>query len=181
MANGKSEGGFSRTTVSQQFVINGKEYAALEDMPADVRARYEKLMSGMGRDENGNGIPDMFEQDGVFPNLAQMMKTEGPVAMKSFSVGGGPGSAQNTADIKRQMGKALFSLLVPALRGMDMNMDGDRDKETQDRYVQDGHRDKTPPMPKPSVSVREDGHGSLWNWIIPLAVIAGIIYGVFAG
>lgn len=42
--------------------FNGRTYNSLEEMPADQRAAYEQVMSFM-KDENNNGIPDMFEGD----------------------------------------------------------------------------------------------------------------------
>jgi hypothetical protein len=42
--------------------FNGKTYNSLEEMPADQRAAYEQVMAFM-KDENNNGIPDMFEGD----------------------------------------------------------------------------------------------------------------------
>jgi hypothetical protein len=42
--------------------FNGKTYNSLEEMPADQRAAYEQVMAFM-KDENHNGIPDMFEGD----------------------------------------------------------------------------------------------------------------------
>lgn len=44
--------------------FNGKTYNNLDEMPADQRAAYEQVMSFM-KDENHNGIPDMFEGDVV--------------------------------------------------------------------------------------------------------------------
>jgi hypothetical protein len=44
--------------------FNGKTYNSLEEMPADQRAAYEQVMSFM-KDENHNGIPDMFEGDAI--------------------------------------------------------------------------------------------------------------------
>jgi hypothetical protein len=42
--------------------FNGKTYNSLEEMPVDQRAAYEQVMAFM-KDENNNGIPDMFEGD----------------------------------------------------------------------------------------------------------------------
>jgi hypothetical protein len=42
--------------------FNGKTYNSLEEMPADQRAAYDAVMNFM-KDENNNGIPDMFEGD----------------------------------------------------------------------------------------------------------------------
>ena len=44
--------------------FNGKTYNSLEEMPADQRAAYENVMAFM-KDENHNGIPDMFEGDAI--------------------------------------------------------------------------------------------------------------------
>src|SRR5512145_2855686 len=44
--------------------FNGKTYNSLEEMPADQRAAYEQVMAFM-KDENNNGIPDLFEGDVV--------------------------------------------------------------------------------------------------------------------
>jgi hypothetical protein len=42
--------------------FNGKTYNSLEEMPVDQRAAYEQVMAFM-KDENNNGIPDLFEGD----------------------------------------------------------------------------------------------------------------------
>jgi hypothetical protein len=42
--------------------FNGKSYNSLEEMPTDQRAAYEQVMAFM-KDENNNGIPDLFEGD----------------------------------------------------------------------------------------------------------------------
>jgi hypothetical protein len=44
--------------------FNGKTYNSLEEMPADQRAAYEHVIAFM-KDENHNGIPDMFEGDAI--------------------------------------------------------------------------------------------------------------------
>ena len=53
--------------------FNGKTYNSLEEMPADQRAAYEQVMSFM-KDENNNGIPDMFEGD-VIQKMIGMAST----------------------------------------------------------------------------------------------------------
>ena len=42
------------------IVIDGKTYHGVEDMPPDVRQKYERAMQSLG-DANGNHIPDAFE------------------------------------------------------------------------------------------------------------------------
>ena len=44
--------------------FNGKTYNNLDEMPADQRSAYEQVMAFM-KDENHNGIPDMFEGDAI--------------------------------------------------------------------------------------------------------------------
>jgi hypothetical protein len=53
--------------------FNGKTYNSLDEMPADQRAAYEQVMSFM-KDENNNGIPDMFEGD-VIQKMIGMAST----------------------------------------------------------------------------------------------------------
>ena len=44
------------------FVVDGKTYNSLEELPADARAKYEQAMGAF--DKNNNGIPDMVENMG---------------------------------------------------------------------------------------------------------------------
>ena len=53
--------------------FNGKTYNSLEEMPADQHAAYEQVMAFM-KDENHNGIPDMFEGD-VIQKMMTMAST----------------------------------------------------------------------------------------------------------
>jgi hypothetical protein len=53
-----------RSTAMAIISFNGKTYNSIEEMPADQRAAYEQVMSFM-KDENNNGIPDMFEGDAI--------------------------------------------------------------------------------------------------------------------
>ncbi len=43
------------------IVFNGVEYASPDEMPADVRARFQEAMNLM-QDRNGNGVPDLLEK-----------------------------------------------------------------------------------------------------------------------
>jgi len=42
-----------------KFVVDGKEYNSLEDLPPEMRAKYEQAMGAF--DQNRNGIPDFVE------------------------------------------------------------------------------------------------------------------------
>jgi hypothetical protein len=44
---------------TMKFVVNGREYNSLEDLPPEARAKYEQAMSTI--DKNQNGIPDFVE------------------------------------------------------------------------------------------------------------------------
>ncbi len=44
---------------NMKIIVDGKEFNRLEDLPLEVRARYEKAMAKL--DANGNGIPDFVE------------------------------------------------------------------------------------------------------------------------
>lgn len=46
-------------TNAVRVVVNGKEFNSLDDLPPDVRAKYEKAMGAL--DANHNGIPDFVE------------------------------------------------------------------------------------------------------------------------
>lgn len=46
--------------MSSQFIINGKAYDSVDEMPPDVRASYE-AMQNLFADGNQNGIPDVME------------------------------------------------------------------------------------------------------------------------
>ena len=56
-----------------QIFFNGKQYNSLDEMPADQRAAYEQVMAFM-KDENNNGIPDLFEGD-VIQKMMGMAST----------------------------------------------------------------------------------------------------------
>lgn len=66
------------TTNTTKFVVNGREYDNLEDLPADARAKYEKAMGNM--DKNRNGIPDFAEDmiKNVQPVQSQVIQTTTP-------------------------------------------------------------------------------------------------------
>lgn len=55
------------------IVIDGKTYNSVNDMPPDVRAKYEKAMSAF-RDENRDGTPDVFEASSSSQVVANTMK-----------------------------------------------------------------------------------------------------------
>jgi hypothetical protein len=49
--------------MATRIVFNGREYASLEEMPADVRLAYDKVM-GLLADKDQDGVPDIMQQAG---------------------------------------------------------------------------------------------------------------------
>src|ERR1041384_7011925 len=46
------------------IVIDGKTYNSVEEMPPDIRQKYEQAIQSLG-DANGNHIPDLFENRNI--------------------------------------------------------------------------------------------------------------------
>jgi hypothetical protein len=63
------------------IVINGKTYNSVNEMPEDVRKQYEQAMNSL-RDENGNQIPDAFENMNI---LADKHRDGIPDAFENIS------------------------------------------------------------------------------------------------
>ena len=51
------------------IVIDGKTYKSVEEMPEDIRRKYENAMRAL--DKNQNGIPDMLENTNLFADKNQ--------------------------------------------------------------------------------------------------------------
>ncbi len=52
------------STTTSKIVVNGREYASVDEMPSDVRQIYERMMN-MRVDSDGDGVPDVFEGKGA--------------------------------------------------------------------------------------------------------------------
>jgi hypothetical protein len=57
----------SNTISSTRIVADGNEYNSLDELPPEVRAKYEQAMGAL--DSNRNGVPDFFE--GIMHRPAQ--------------------------------------------------------------------------------------------------------------
>ena len=97
---------------SMKIIVNGKEFNSLEDLPPDVRARYEEAMGKL--DTNRNGMPDFL--DGMIntpmqtTNVATSFETETPRPSKPLPV-----SPTITPDTSNGWMLALTGLLVVLL------------------------------------------------------------------
>lgn len=58
--------------MSNQFIINGKTYNSVDDMPPDVRAQFESMSNLLG-DKNQDGVPDLLGN--VLNGNATVMQT----------------------------------------------------------------------------------------------------------
>ena len=54
-----------KVTTNMRFKYNGQVYNSLDELPPDVRPRYEKIMGQMDKDHDG--IPDFIEGKGIQP------------------------------------------------------------------------------------------------------------------
>jgi hypothetical protein len=66
------EGMVSNMISSTKIIAEGNEYNSLDELPPDVRAKYEQAMGAL--DSNRNGVPDFFE--GMMNTPVQKNKTQ---------------------------------------------------------------------------------------------------------
>ena len=75
---------------SMKIIVDGKEFTGIQDLPPEVRARYEEAMGKL--DANRNGIPDFVE--GMLRNTNQTINTStafaAEAAPSSTPLGSGP-------------------------------------------------------------------------------------------
>jgi len=57
----------------RRIVIDGKSYNSVDEMPPDVRAKYEQAMRNF-KDSNQDGTPDMFEVSASKQVISNTMK-----------------------------------------------------------------------------------------------------------
>jgi hypothetical protein len=51
----------SFTKITTRITVDGRTYSSLEEMPADVRRKYEETIGRLLADRDGNGVPDVLE------------------------------------------------------------------------------------------------------------------------
>ncbi len=59
-----------KTAVNTKIIVDGKEFNSIDEMPPDVRQKYEQAMQPL-RDLNTNNIPDAFETTSLFADKNQ--------------------------------------------------------------------------------------------------------------
>ncbi len=73
--------------MATRFIVNGNEYASVEEMPADVRQVYDAALERLA-DDNKNGVPDILEAN-VPGKVVAVQHSEVSVNGKSFAAGAG--------------------------------------------------------------------------------------------
>lgn len=94
-------------TTTTRFTIGGKTYNSVDEMPADVRAQYEKVQA-MFADNDHNGIPDIAEgadsQAKVVQTVTSFSNTIPVGAAMRGSLGRSPSMRQLNAKAVRDAG-----------------------------------------------------------------------------
>ena len=62
-----------RVYATTSFTVNGRTYASVDEMPADVRRHYEETLRMLTTDRDGNGVPDAFEAASDDPDVKQVV------------------------------------------------------------------------------------------------------------
>ena len=62
------------TTTQTRFTVNGQTYNSVDEMPPDVRQKFQDAMSKLA-DRDGNGIPDILEGKGDPNAIGTSVKT----------------------------------------------------------------------------------------------------------
>ena len=151
-----------------QIHFNGKTYNDLAEMPATEREMYDQLMSVM-RDEDGNGVPDIFEGD-VVGNIIEVVKksgadSEGIAALEQMSPAMRARISKGVAKLQE------FGLLsgIP-----DLPYDSQASPAWEDTEI----RPSQPIVPSPS-AIQEDS-GPHWISVIAFLAVLGAVAAVLA-
>jgi len=78
----------SAVSKAMNFIVNGQIYNNLEDLPPEARAKYEKAMGDL--DKNQNGVPDVLEGMMNMPNMATPNIQKAPAPASPFPVSSNP-------------------------------------------------------------------------------------------
>ena len=161
------------------IVIDGKTYNSVNEMPADVRARYEQAMRTL-KDQDGNRIPDVLEgkdllsdadRDGMPDRLENLAGA--PLVTNSFKVlldGREYNSLDNLPpEARAKYEQAMGSLdanrngipdFVEGMLGAQTGMDHTVDNQTNHTL----HHSPRKPMPVNSVITPDTSNG----WLLAL-------------
>ena len=113
------QGSVSHVMGSTKIIVDGQVYDSLDQLPLELRAKYEQAMGAM--DANRNGIPDFVE--GLFNRPAQMTNAASPnVANPIATSTSSPASPKQTPAIStiepESTGGWMLALAGIALAGL---------------------------------------------------------------
>ncbi|HEU0294351.1 MAG TPA: hypothetical protein VFR47_16550 [Anaerolineales bacterium] len=111
------------------IVIDGKTYKSVDEMPPDIRAKYEEAMGGLDRDRNG--MPDMLDtmnpfedknKDGIPDSFEGLATSQGsaPTVMSSSKILAN-GQVYDSLD---QLPPEVRAKYEEAMGAMDKNRNG---------------------------------------------------------
>ena len=173
-------------------VIDGKTYKSVDEMPPDIRAKYEEAMLGLDRDRNG--MPDMLDranpledknQDGIpdaFEGLASLQGATPQVVSSTKVLVNG-----QVYDGLDQLPPEIRAQYEQALGAMDKNRNGVPDfvegvfnlpaqtMNTASNSAPISIGTSRPASPKPAVANSTIEPESSGGWMLALAGIALII------
>ena len=158
--------------MNQKFiVIDGKTYKSVDEMPEDVRTKYENAMQSL--DQNQNGIPDVFENST-------------PIQGTTFNVTSATKIIVNgqTYDSLDQLPPELRAKYEQALNSMDANHNGVPDflegmmkipnQNINQTSANFGITTPPPSQPIPVGSTMESESSRRWLPIISGVILIGV-------
>ena len=102
---------------STKIIADGNEYNNLNELPPEIRAKYEQAMGAL--DSNRNGVPDFFE--GMIKTPVQPNKEQNMQAMPTLStLRASEGISSNSNIEPEATNKWMLALLGIVLFGMCM-------------------------------------------------------------
>ncbi|MDQ2690684.1 MAG: hypothetical protein M3Y68_01485 [Chloroflexota bacterium] len=171
------------------IVIDGKTYHSVNEMPADIRQKYEQAMRALG-DANGNRIPDAFENMNIF---ADQDRNGAPDILDNLIAGHAAVSSMKiVVDGKEFNGIENLPPEVRAryeetMRGLDANRNGIPDfvegltgSASQSVNVSAGLEAQTPrrqPLPVSSPAITPDTSNGWMLVLTGLFIFAGCVAG----
>lgn len=111
-------------TSLMKFIVDGKEYNGLDDLPPEARARYEQALGTL--DKNRNGMPDFMEGMLGIPSQAAaaqeapVVQTPPPAPASRFPQSAPPAIAPDTSNgwMLVLLGGLLMFLCVAGAAGV---------------------------------------------------------------
>ena len=157
-----------------KITFNGKTYNDLAEMPASERQAYEQLMAHF-KDENQDGIPDIFQGD-VVNNIVQAVASTN-IVVDGKQVGGFKNLTQEQR-IKLEKGMGMLQKM--GILSEIPNLDGIHPAHPEAMPVWDDTEIRASKPLFQQASAIEEDKGSSRLIIIALALVSLLVCGVGA-